>query len=456
MRTVLIRSALVALAVAAAFAPSVAEGAGRRRVRRGAPVASNPPSTPAMADDVVTMLLSRTPAGGTVVLPRGTYRSAIVVDRPMRIVGSPGGTTIDADGLGLPALEVLAGVTDVTVENMRFARADGDGVVARGGNDRLALMRVVVSNSGGVGARVVASDGVVVDRSTFESNAGGGLSLEGEGAKATRLYFRLNGATGVAIGGKDGLVSECWVQGGAVGISLLGVGQNAIRNTLRGVGVALELDGSSDTCAFRRNDVRGCAQVAVARAGSTYGTVSENAADVVSGDAVTLAGTWHTVEGNRFAHVLGSGVVADGQSFRIRENAFVGPRGDGVVVRGSGNMVDANTVSSAGGVAISTEGDGNVVAVNTCSAAGADAIQVAGTQNRVVANTVQVAGGEGLVLSGDLNIAQDNALRATAGTGLHVAGGNGNTLSTNLVLGCGGAGFLDEGTGTVLSRNRID
>jgi hypothetical protein len=456
VRRVLIRSALVALAVAAAFAPAVAEGAGRRRVRRGAPVATNQPAAPAMSDDVISMILSQTPSGGTAVLPRGTYRSAIVVDRPMRIVGSPGGTTIDADGLGRPALEVLQGVADVTIENVRFSRADGDGVVARGGNDRLLLMRVVVSNSGGAGLRVASSDGVIVDRSTFEANGGGGLDLEGERAKATRLYVRLNAATGVTLRGRDGLVSDCAVQGGTVGISLSGENQSAVRNSLRSAGVALELDATSDTCSFRRNDVRGCAQLAVARDGSTYGTVSENAADVISGDAVTLAGTWHTVEKNRLTRVAGSGVVADGQSLRIRENAIVGPRGDGVVVRGTGNMVDANTVASAGGVAISTEGDGNVVAINTCSAAGADAIQVAGTQNRIVANTVEVAGGEGLVLSGDLNLAQDNALRSTAGTGLHVAGGNGNTLSTNLVLGCGGAGFLDEGTGTVLSRNRID
>ena len=85
-----------------------------------------------------------------------------------------------------------------------------------------------------------------------------------------------------------------------------------------------------------------------------------------------------------------------------------------------------------------------------------DAIVVFGAENRVVANVVEVAGGEGLLLSGNLNVAQDNSLRATSDTGLHVAAGIGNTLSTNLVIGCGGAGFLDEGTATVLSRNRID
>ena len=455
MRSVLVRVGLIALAAAAGFTPSTAEASNRRRVRRGAPVPAGS-STPAMADDVLASLLAQAPAGGTVLLPRGTYRSAIVIDRPLRLVGNPAGTTIDADGLGRPAIEVLAGVADVTIEGLRLQRADGDGLVARGGNDRLTLSRVAVSACDGVGVRVVASASVTIDRSTVELNAGGGLDLEGVGAKATRLFVRQNGAAGVTLRGQDGLVTDTSLQGGPIGIALEGERQSALRNSLRGVGVAMELGASSDTCTFRRNDVRGCAQAAVALAGSTYGTVAENVADGVSGDAVTLSGTWHTFEKNRLTRVAGSGIVADGQSLRIRENSLVGPQGDGVVVRGTGNMVDANTVASAGGTAILALGDANVVAINALTAPAGDAIVVSGASNRVVANTVDVAGGEGLVLSGDLNIVQDNSLRSTADTGLHVAAGNGNTLSTNLVLGCGGAGFLDEGTGTVLSRNRID
>jgi hypothetical protein len=409
-----------------------------------------------MSDDAVAALLAQAPAGGTVLLPRGTFRSAIVVDRPLRLVGHPAGTTIDADGLGRPAIDVLAGVADVTIEGLRLQRADGDGLVARGGNDRLALSRVAVSACDGVGVRVLASAGVTIDRSTVELNAGGGLDLEGVGTKATRLFVRQNGGVGLALRGKDGLVTDSSLQGGAVGLLLEGEGQSALRNSLRGVGTALELGATSDTCAFRRNDVRGCAQAVVAFEGSTYGTVAENVADGVSGDAATLAGTWHTLEKNRVTRVVGSGVVADGRSLRIRENSLVGPQGDGVVVRGTGNMVDANTVASAGGTAIRTEGDANVVAINALTSPAGDAIVVTGAQNRIVANTVDVAGGQGLVLAGDLNLAQDNSLRSTADTGLHVAAGSGNTLSTNLVLGCGGAGFLDEGTGTVLSRNRID
>ena len=455
MRSVLVRVGFIALAAAAGFVPATAEASSRRRVRRGAPIPAGS-SAPAMADDLVTSLLAQTPSGGTLLLPRGTYRSAIVVDRPMRIVGHPAGTTLDADDLGRPAIEVLTGVADVTIEGLRLQRADVEGLVARGGNDRLTLSRVAVSACGGVGVRVLSSAAVTIDRTTLESNAGGGLDLEGTSAKASRLSVNRNGGVGVTLRGKDGLLTDSALQGGAIGIVLEGEGQSALRNSLRGVGVAMELGATSDTCTFRRNDVRGCSQAAIALSGSTYGTVAENVADAVSGDAVTLSGTWHTLEKNRFTRVSGSGVVADGQSLRIRENTLVGPLGDGVVIRGTGNMVDANTVASAGGTAIRAEGDANVVAINALTAPTGDAIVVSGAENRVVANTVDVGGGEGLVVSGDLNLVQDNSLRSTADTGLHVAAGSGNTLSTNLVLGCGGAGFLDEGTGTVLSRNRID
>ena len=215
MRTVALRAILL-VACATLAVPSVAEASSRRRTRRGANPAA--PSGPPRSDETVQRILADTPAGGTAYLPAGTYRTSVVVDRPMRIVASIFGTTLDADGLGRPAIEVMPGVADVSIEGVRLVRAQGDGLLARGGNDRLLLSRVAVVGCQGDGARIVASDGVVLDRCSFDLNGGDGLDVAGRGTKASRLSFLGGRAAAVVLRGEDVALVDSLFVGGPAGV----------------------------------------------------------------------------------------------------------------------------------------------------------------------------------------------------------------------------------------------
>jgi hypothetical protein len=432
--------------------PAVAEAGPRTRARRGP--GGGVAAGPTIADDPLLAVVAATPSGGRAYLPRGVFRTALILDRPMTLVGSPFGTTLDGTGLGLPGVRVLSGVADVSLQGLRVENADQDGVLAEGGNHRLQLRSVTLLHNGGDGARVVDAAGVVVDRCRLEANAGDGLDASGPALRATRLVVRRNGGAGVVVRGFQGQVTDGSFEGGADGVRLEGERGVARRNAFRDVRVAGRFGATSDTCSFERNDVRGGVSALLADPGSIYGTASGNRVRGVSGDAFGLSGTWHSVLSNDVERAAGAGVDGDGSSFRVQGND-VKDAGLGISLRGTGNMVDSNEVEGAKGPSLAVEGDGNVVALNRTSG-GADGILLAGSMNRAVSNVVEDARGEGLVLSGDANTLQGNVLHATAGNGIRVAAGVANYLVANSIVGCGDRGFVDAGSGTVLERNRIE
>jgi hypothetical protein len=446
--------AVVALALVVAVSQT-AEAAGRRRGgRRGAP--NQAPSGNVRSDESVSAVIDRTPSGGTAVLPAGIYRTSIVIDRPMTIVGSTQGTVLDATGRGRPVIEVLAGVQGVVLEDLHLASSGVDGLLAGGGNDGLTLRRVTISGSAALGARIQASAGVVLDRCSFQGNAGGGLDADGAGLQGSRLSFRANGGVAATLRGKGARLGDSAFDGAAVGIAFEGLEQTASRNSFRSVGLAARLGAASDTCTFERNDVRSAAAGVVAEPGSIYGAILANRFDRTTGDVVRLSGTWHAVRGNRMAGAAGAGVVADGASFQVEDNTIASTAGLGVSVSGPGNMVNGNVLTDTRGGAIDVAGDGCIVALNSINLSGGAAVVVAGLMNRLVGNRVLDARGDAIVLSGDLNTLQENVCERAAGNGIHVVAGNANRLERNTVRLCGGAGLLDEGVGTVLFMNAID
>ena len=453
MRSVLL-PALVLATLCGSLLPTSAEAGSRRRVRRGA----NPPVAPAglRSDELVQRVLADTPTGGTAYLPLGAFRTAIVIDRPMRLVGSPAGTTLDAGTLGRPVIEILAGVSDVSIEGVRLERSQLDGLVARGNNDRLVLSRVVFAGHASNGARVAASDGVVVDRCSFEGNAADGLDLAGRNARISRCTFKDGRGAAAVLRGENASLTNCTVDGGAVGIVFAGLRAAASSNAIRGVAVGARFTADADTCTFSRNEVRNSVTAVATELGSIYNVVSQNRILGTSGDAVVLLGTWQTVEGNDLTGLAASGIVANGDSLHIADNRIDRAAGSAVAIAGRGCMIEGNRLVAPAGDGLVLEGDGNVVALNDCTRSGGDAFHVLGDMNRLVSNTATDAGGEGIHLAGDANTLQSDVLLRSASHGIHVALGVGNRAEGNSLRECGGIGFFDEGVGTTLLRNRID
>ena len=353
---------------------------------------------------------------------------------------------------------VGAGKDDAVVFDAHRAQVyeAGGGMLARGGNDRLLLSRVAVVGCQGDGARIAASDGVVLDRCSFDLNGGDGLDVAGRGTKASRLSFRDGRAAAAVLRGEDATLVDSLFVGGPQGVVFAGTRASASRCSFRGVALAARFGSTSDTCTFQRNDVRACSTAAVTDLGSIYNTISDNRVVGATGDAIRLLGTWHTAEGNDLSALGASGIVASGDSFHIAGNRVDRPAGAGLALSGSGCMVEGNRLVAPAGPGMTVEGDGNVIALNDCAGAGSDAVVVTGTMNRVVGNTAEDAAGEGIRLAGDGNTLQDDVLVRTGGNGIHVASGSANRAEGNAITNCGGAGFLDEGVGTTLLRNRIN
>lgn len=455
MRLSVARFLTLTLAVVAV--PSIAEAGARRRVRVGgrAPSVAGLGTQAVKSDEQIQQIIRSTPTGGVAQLPAGAFRTAVVIDRPMTLVAAPAGTTFDASTLGLPGIEILAGVADVAIEGVRIVGAT-DGIAARGGNDRLALRRVTVAASSNVGARIATSADVSLADVAFDGNVGGGLDLTATRARLTGLAFRANGGASARLAGQDVELTDGVFDAADEGVRFAGLRCRVSRTTMRGIAVAARFAAGSDASTFSRCDVRTCASLAIADEGSRFATIEGNRTDVTSSDAVRLAGSWHVVEGNVVAGSNGAGVAGRGTSLRVTDNTFNATRGEGVRLEGDGNTVEANHVVASGSTAVRVIGAGCVVAMNDCPQASGAGFDVRGAHNLIVGNRADGARLDGVLVAGDANTIQGNQLVDTGAAGIRIASGAGNIVIENSILRCGGRGFEDAGTGTTLGGNRID
>jgi hypothetical protein len=442
--------------VATVALPSLAEAGSRRRTFRGAAPVGNSAISALRSDDAVLAALAAAPAGGTVRLPLGAFRAAIVIDRPLTVLADPRGTTLDAAGLGRPAITILAGVPDVTIDGVRLVAADRDGLVAGAGCDRLRVLRSTVERCAGDGLHVDLSTGVRVEACVFDRNGGDGLDLTAIDATVVACTFRANGGAAARLAGRDVALTDGTSQGGAEGIAFAGLRCSASRVGFRATKLVARFLPTSDTCVLARCDVRDADALAVTEEGSTYDRIATNRVASTTTDAVVLRGTWHTVEDNVLGRVRGTAVVGDGLSLRVADNTVAGADATGVRLTGMGNTVEGNTLGPCGDDAVVVEGVANVVAHNTCRDGRGGGVVVDGTLTQVLSNRVAGVAGAGIVLSGDDCTLQDNRLERAGLEGIVVAAGRDNRLLSNAIQRCGGRGLADAGTGTVLERNRID
>lgn len=452
------RPSLFALLTLAAFtvAPAVAEAGSSRRARRPAPIANNGTTSSLKSDESVQAALAATPAGGLLRLPFGSFRTAIVVDRPMTVVADPRGTRLDAKGLGRPAIEVAAGVTGVTIDGVVVSAADTDGVAVGAGCDDLRVTRVTFERCAGDGLHVARSANVRVEGCVFDRNGGDGLDLDAVGGVVTGCTFRENGGAAARLAGTDVTITSSSSNGGAEGVVFEGLRIAATRLTFRGTRLLARFAATSDTCALERCDGRDVGTLATTEEGSTYARVVGNRVAGTTGDAVVLRGTWHTIEGNSLGRVLGSAVVGDGLSLRVAENSTLSSAANGIRLSGMGDTVEGNVLGPCGADALVLDGVAHLVARNVVRDGNGSGLVLDGAFHQAVANRITNVPGAGIRLEGDDCLLEANRLERAGLEGIVVAAGRDNQLRANAIARCGGRGLADDGTDTVLERNRID
>ncbi len=442
---------LAAVLATALGAASEAEAGSRRTVRPVGVALADPGLV--RSDDAVRALLAATPAGGTLVLPSGAFRTSLVIDRPMTIVGAPAGTTLDATGRSGPALEILAGVRGVSVEGVRVVGATRDGLLAAGGNDGLRLVRVAVVGSGAAGVRVLTSGDVVIESCTFAGNAATGIDLDGARARILRCAFRDNGVAGARLRGASSFVRECAFEGGTDGILLDGEGAEAFRCTFRALGAAVRLGTGSRFGRIARCDGQGVGSLVVGQAGSGSALILENRVTDALGDAIRIEGDGHRVERNEIRGARGAGIDAAGAQLTVAHNVVERAGAEGVRASGGGCVVDGNEIVAPAGTAIDVRGDRVSVTANVVTGAGAEGVRATGDRAALVANRVEDTEGAGVALDGNLGTAQGNTVRR-CGTGVRVVAGFGNRVEANSCEGCLGPDLVDDGFATTLGSVR--
>ncbi len=449
------RFALLALAAILAV-PSVAEAGSSRRSRRASPFVTSSTTSGLKSDESVQAALAATPAGGTVVLPFGSFRTSIVIDRPLTVVGHPRGTRLDAKGLGRAAVTILPGVTDVTLDGLYVTTADLDGIAVGAGCDRLRISRTTAERCLGDGLRVERSTDVRVEGFVGDRNAGDGLDLDAAGGVVTGCSFRANGGAAARLRGSDIVLTTTSSTGGAEGIVFEGLRLAASRVTFRGTRLLARFTATSDTCALERCDGRDLATLARTDEGSIYARIEGNRVAGTAGDAFDLRGAWHTIEGNTLGRVLGTAVVGDGLSLRVLENLVTSAAGNAVRLVGMGHTVEGNTIGACGSDTLVLEGTAHLVARNGVRGGNGSGLVLDGDHHQAVANRIANVPGAGIRLTGDVCLLQDNRLERAGLEGIVVAAGRANQLLSNAIDRCGGRGLADDGVGTVLERNRID
>lgn len=450
-------SILAALTLATfAVAPAIAEAGSARRARRPAPIANNGAISSLKSDESVQAALAATPAGGLLRLPFGAFRTSIVIDRPMTVVADPRGTRLDAKGLGRPAIEVLAGVTGVTVDGVVVSAADTDGMSVGAGCDGLHVTRATFERCAGDGLHVARSADVRIEGCVFDRNTGDGLDLDADRAVVTGCTFRENGGVAARLAGLDVTLTTSSSNGGAEGVAFEGLRIAASRITFRGTRLLARFGATSDTCSLERCDGRDVATLATTEEGSTYARIVGNRVAGTTGDAVVLRGTWHTVEGNALGRVLGSAVVGDGLSLRVAENMTQSAAVHGVALTGMGDTVEGNVLGPCGADALVLEGVAHLVARNVVRDGNGSGLVLDGAFHQAVANRITNVPGAGIRLEGDACLVEANRLERAGLEGIVVAAGRDNQLRANAIARCGGRGLADDGVDTVLERNRID
>ncbi len=325
-------------------------------------------------------------------------------------------------------LELLAGATDVILDNCEFINSYAHHIKAISGNKRMWFTACIMDDSGEDGIKIVDPTSSVEDvyiRDCRISNPaaqasiteGACINIAGPGYIWGCTLNGLNHATDVQIGiavAEKQAASPSDQSGHGIAItacSFLGTGDNAMGVQLQG------RDCSVVSCLA---DLPGASSVGV-------DVKQPRVADVSDG---------HVISSNRFLNCGAQGVNLQDDTEDITvignvcKDCDTGIRSDGDHITISGNAI------SDGVTAVSIQGnsDSPIVTGNTMESQSGDAVVVASgaASTSIGGNTIMNAGSDGVAI-------------ASGATSTFV---NGNTITDSV-----GEAVNDSGTGTVLNDN---
>jgi len=197
----------------------------------------------------INMAITAVPAGGTVVVCRGTYDTQAVVLKPLNLIGRPG-AVINAQGQKpLPGLPVPGGsgvvvlkTRQVVVRGLRVVNAGFDAIlVALSSHVRLA--RNVLLHNGDVGVDLNGTSWSEADHNISKFNAAGGFLVADDVGRTSHDVISWNvasrnpGGCGVIVAGH----STSGVTGNLVAHNLLTFNGTNPKSPGAGVVIATEI-----------------------------------------------------------------------------------------------------------------------------------------------------------------------------------------------------------------------
>ena len=369
------RSDTAAATPAGCAASAVTDGTGKKAPSSvatgdmvGMPGMTDNPSHHSMQE--LSDQLARTPSGGTLTVQPGVYRGALVIDRPVTLVGI-GHPTLQGDGTGTVLTIRAAGTT---VRDLMIERS-GPGPVDNPAGVSVQADHVVVK---GVHIRDTYT-GIWIEGAKDAQITGNVI----EGRKAVAVSGQTPDKAGMDHGDMAGMVMAPAQAGRGDGISLF----NAIRPVVSGNALADVRDGvyveyGSDTRIECNSVVR--SRYAVH---SMYGksvTVAANHFATNQSGPVMMYGGPVTLEGNIIrdeqSAATGFGVLLlDVSGARVLRNVMVRNR-VGLQIEGPLNDPQPTTVEL------------NTIALNQVGVGLYPTADASLSQNSLVENTVQVLG----------------------------------------------------------------
>src|SRR5256885_15604263 len=191
--------------------------------------------------------LAAAPAGALVLVDDGTYREAVVIRRPIVLLGRGAGRTriVAPDGAA-PALEVR-GADHVEIHGMSI---ESGAVCARfsGGTHKLQRVDLRGCSQAGIvgrGAQIELVSGTISD--VGGGREGRGIDLDGGGLEARGVGVQAAGRRAVVLNGARGLLEDVVVRGSALSAlqATGGADVRVVRGSYEGLGGAALYAGAS-------------------------------------------------------------------------------------------------------------------------------------------------------------------------------------------------------------------
>jgi hypothetical protein len=199
------------------------------------------------------------------------------------------------------------------------------------------------------------------------------------------------------------------------------------------------------------------------------GKIRNNTGSSCFAGAVYASGENPLVSGNRFDRIDDYAIelycsTSCGDA-EVSDNVIEGTTEDDYglylsVNDGTGSaLIARNRIKDATqeGIYFSTLNDARLVGnvVNGAGLEGEEGIEISGDDNTLIANRVLNAKEDAFYVTGDGNVLQENVARGNGGDGFQVvAGYTDNVLIRNVAIGNGADGIENDGTDTVLRKNR--